>query len=84
MPEVRYANDRVLKSIQRFPADRQDQIVRDIQDRLGNLDHRTPGVSRLSSGGYRLRVGGYRVLFRREGDVVTVIEIVGRDKAYRK
>jgi len=81
MNEIRYL-ERVKRDLKRLPPQDRQRVIEIVQERLARLNSFTRGVKRLSTGDYRLRIRQYRVLFDRQGSVITVKAIRHRKDAY--
>jgi len=71
------------KDLRRLASKAQKRIV-DAIDRFattgaGNIRHLTA----TTPAEYRLRVGRWRVRFNRDGETVSILRVLARDKAYR-
>jgi mRNA interferase RelE/StbE len=79
MAEVLFSRN-AQKAIDRLPKERKRQVRERIEALAtgGSVD-----VKPLSGRpGYRLRVGRYRVIFRRQGDTIEVLDLAARGSVY--
>ncbi len=79
MTRLRFSGT-AIKALDRLPKDRARQIK-------GRIEAMAAGeqsdVKRLlGTPHHRLRVGRYRVIFRREGDIIAILDIRVRGRAY--
>ena len=64
--------------------DRISSLVLKAKSILSSFSQKTPNVKRLQGSPlYRLRIGDYRVIFRAEGQQITILRIVDRKDAYK-
>ncbi len=73
------------KTLKRLPTDRARLISEKIKVLATEPESVANNTARLKGmpGCFRLRVGQWRVIYRVQGDVVDVLEIVPRGAAYR-
>ncbi len=69
-----------VKALKRIPRDRKDAILAKIAALAAGA--RADVVPLTGQPGYRLRVGRYRVIFRRAGDTIEIIDIDVRGSVY--
>jgi mRNA interferase RelE/StbE len=70
-----------IRELDRLPAAVRDQIVGDIEDLAKAPIGRPPRIKRLrgyTGPFYRLRSGDFRVIYRVDGELVTVLSVMNR------
>ncbi len=73
-----------VEPIRGLPKDRIVFLVTKATSILSSFSQKTPNVKRLQGSPlYRLRIGDYRVMFKAEGQRITVMKIVDRKDAYK-
>lgn len=79
MVEIVYTRH-AIKALKRIPPDRKDAILAKIAALAEGA--RADVAPLTGQPGYRLRVGRYRVIFRRTGDTIEIIDIDVRGSVY--
>ncbi len=86
MYEIQYASDRIPKYLANLPPKDRKNIIKNIETKLKNYNHKTQGVKYYKKlKRYRLRVGNYRIVFdaNKKNKIINVYFINNRRDVYK-